>query len=63
MIHDMFIVEKQFNKVSLDRAKTDVCRSSMCRILESLTHRDAIDAQLFDMLVEQSQQALSICDM
>ena len=32
-------------------------------VLESLTRRDASDAQLFDMLVEESQQALSICDM
>ena len=32
-------------------------------LLESLTRRDASDARLNDMLVEQSQQVLSICDM
>ena len=32
-------------------------------LLESLTCRDASNARLNDMLVEESQQALSICDM
>ena len=32
-------------------------------LLESLTCRDASDARLNEMLAEQSQQALLLCDM